>query len=165
MKTNGVQRVLGIDPGTGRMGWAILEGNNTRQELIACGCEETDKFLSPGERLVQLMVKLESLVAEYQPTAASVEEIFFFKNAKTIIRVSESRGVVVSTLVRAKVPVYDYTPLQVKQSVSGYGRADKNQVQQMVKVILKLKAVPKPDDAADACAVALTHLFTNQLLK
>jgi crossover junction endodeoxyribonuclease RuvC len=154
-------RVLGVDPGYGRFGWAILEGNRSHQTLTACGCEETAAGLEAPERYLKVQVKLEQLIAEYQPEAAAVESLFFFKNAKTVIKVSESRGVVVVTLAQAGIKTYDYTPLQVKQAVTGYGRAEKEQVQKMVKAILKLKAVPKPDDAADAGAVGLTYLFTN----
>jgi crossover junction endodeoxyribonuclease RuvC len=93
-----------------------------------------------------------------------VEELFFFKNQKTVMQVGQARGVIVVSLVQAQVPVFEYTPLQVKQSVTGYGRAEKQQVQMMVKSILKLKTIPRPDDAADAVAVALTHLFTNRAL-
>jgi crossover junction endodeoxyribonuclease RuvC len=154
-------RVLGIDPGTGRMGWAFVEGNRVRQALVACGCVETEAGLSSSRRLEILFDALGKLIEEYGPDEAAVEEIYFFKNAKTVIRVSEARGVVILGLTKYQLPVFDYTPLQVKQAVTGYGRAEKKQVQMMVKSILKLDTVPKPDDAADAVAVALTHFFTN----
>ena len=154
--------MLGIDPGYGRFGWAVLEGNRAKQALIECGCEETASDAASPQRYLTILERLEGLLEEFKPEEAAVETLFYFKNAKTVIKVSESRGVVVMGLARAKVKVHDYTPLQVKQAVTGYGRAEKSQVQTMVKAILKLKAVPKPDDAADAVAVALTHLFTNQ---
>lgn len=158
-------RILGIDPGYGRFGWAILEGNRAKQTLISCGCEETSAKDEASRRYLQVVEKLESLIKEYQPDEAAIESIFFFKNAKTVIKVAESRGVVVVGLARAKIKTFDYTPLQVKQAVTGYGRAEKQQVQTMVKAILKLEAVPKPDDAADAVAVGLTHLISNLVLK
>jgi crossover junction endodeoxyribonuclease RuvC len=161
---NGYMKVLGIDPGYGRFGWAVVKGNRAKQSLVACGCEETPSGEAAPERYLTVFVRLEKLIAEYQPDEAAVESLFYFKNAKTVIKVSESRGVVVVGLARANIKVYDYTPLQVKQTVTGYGRAEKFQIQMMVKTILKLKEVPKPDDAADAVAVALTHLFTDNRL-
>lgn len=155
-------RVLGIDPGYGRFGWSVLEGNRSRQGLIACGCEETPPEVDPPQRYLQIQTKLEKIIEEFRPEAAAVESLFYFKNAKTVIKVSESRGVVVVGLAKAGIAVFDYTPLQVKQTVTGYGRAEKAQVQSMVKVILKLKEIPRPDDAADAVAVGLTHLFTER---
>jgi crossover junction endodeoxyribonuclease RuvC len=160
-----IMKVLGIDPGYGRFGWAVLEGNRARQTLLACGCEETLASAGAPSRYLAILEKLEGLIEEFKPEEAAVETLFFFKNAKTVIKVSESRGVVVVGLVRAGVAVYDYTPLQVKQTVTGYGRAEKQQIQTMVKAILKLKEVPKPDDAADAVAVGLTHLMTNQEIR
>ncbi|OGV96143.1 crossover junction endodeoxyribonuclease RuvC [Microgenomates group bacterium RBG_16_45_19] len=158
-------RVLGIDPGYGRFGWAVVDGNKVNQRLIACGCEETPPKADAAVRYLQVQERLERLIQEYRPEEAAVESLFYFKNAKTVIKVSESRGVVVVVLARAKVLVADYTPLQVKQAVTGYGRAEKSQVQVMVKAILKLETVPKPDDAADAVAVALTHFFTQARLR
>ncbi len=144
------------------MGWAVLSGNRIKQTVVDFGCYETDKQMAAGDRLVLIAQKLNELLKIYQIDQAGVEELYFFKNAKTVIRVAEARGVIVETLRRASVPVYDYTPLQIKQAVSGYGRASKQQVQQMVKSVLGLRAAPKPDDAADAVAVALTHFFTNR---
>jgi crossover junction endodeoxyribonuclease RuvC len=152
-------KVLGIDPGTGRMGWAIVEGNRARQTLVACGCEDTPKTMTQADRLVNLWEKIAVLIEEHHPDCGAVEDLFFFKNAKTVIRVAESRGVVVAGITREHLTVYDYSPLQIKKAITGYGKAEKVQVQMMVKTILKLPAVPKPDDAADAVAVALTHLF------
>jgi crossover junction endodeoxyribonuclease RuvC len=155
-------KVIGIDPGYGRFGWAILDGNKVNQVLVSFGCEETLLGDTAPSRYLQVLVKLEELIKTYKPVEAAVESLFYFKNAKTVIKVSESRGVVVVGLARAGIKIFDYTPLQVKQTVTGYGRAEKTQVQTMVKAILKLKEVPKPDDAADAVAVGLTHLFYNQ---
>jgi crossover junction endodeoxyribonuclease RuvC len=157
-----IQKVLGIDPGTGRLGWAVVRGNRINQELEEYGCIETKKGLGSARRLELVYEGLESLIEKFKPDVSAVEELYFFKNQKTVIRVGEARGVAVVCLARNKIPVFDYTPLQIKQSVTGYGRADKKQVQLMVKNILKLKTIPRPDDAADAVAVALTHLFFNQ---
>lgn len=157
-------KVLGIDPGYGRFGWSILDGNRARQTLVACGCEETPSTAGQAQRYLQIQARLAKIIEEYKPEEAAVESLFYFKNAKTVIKVSESRGVVVVKLAQEGIRAYDYTPLQIKQAVTGYGRAEKGQVQTMVKAILKLKEVPKPDDAADAVAAALTHLFTNTQL-
>jgi crossover junction endodeoxyribonuclease RuvC len=158
-------RVLGIDPGTGRMGWAIVEGNRSKQALVACGCAETKANGDPALRLVELYRSIEKVIEEYKPESAAVEDLFFFKNAKTVIGVAEARGMVVTLCGLQDLAVYDYTPLQVKQTITGYGRAEKQQVQLMVRTMLKMKETIKPDDAADAVAVGLTHLIFNQVLR
>jgi crossover junction endodeoxyribonuclease RuvC len=139
-----------------------VEGNRSKQSLIECGCIETASNAAAPDRLAMIYDEIVKLVEEYGPDESAVEELYFFKNQKTVMQVGQARGVIVVALTKAGLPVYDYTPLQVKQSVSGYGRADKRQVQQMVKAILNLERVPKPDDAADAVAVALTHLMFNK---
>lgn len=161
-KTN---RVIGIDPGTGRLGWAIVEGNRARQSLIACGCLETKANGKTSLRLVELHHGLEKIIEEYKPDTAAVEDIFFFKNAKTVISVAEARGMVITLMSLRNMEVFDYTPLQIKQTITGYGRADKAQVEMMVKSMLKMKGSIKPDDAADAVAAGLTHLIFNQVLR
>lgn len=159
-------RVLGIDPGYGRTGWSVVEGNRAKQTLVACGCFETTVNSEHAGRLQLIYTKMQELVAEFSPDEAAVEDLFFATNAKTAIRVGEARGVIVVALAQKGLIAHNYTPLQVKRAVTGYGAADKKQIQQMVKTILKLTEVPKPDDAADAIAVALTHFFTNaQLLR
>ena len=158
-------KVLGIDPGYGRVGWAVLEGDQTRQQVVDWGCVETASDAARAKRLGCVYERLEGLVREFRPDEVAVEEIYFFKNQKTVIRVGEARGVILICMEKLGLPVYDYTPLQVKLAVTGYGKADKKQVQIMVKSILQLKEVPKPDDAADAVAVALTHMFTNKELR
>lgn len=155
-------KVLGIDPGFGRMGWAIVEGNRSKQVLVECGCLETAAADSLETRLIEIDSFIGELVEKFKPDEAAAEELYFFKNQKTVMGVGMARGVIVVALTRAKLPVYHYTPLQVKSTVAGYGKADKKQVQMLVKATLKLKEVPRPDDAADACAVALTHMFMGQ---
>ena len=152
-------RILGVDPGFGRLGWAIVESHGQTLELVQCGCFETkgggkieDRLLAVGDEIVRL-------TKAYKPDAAGVEDLFYFKNAKTVINVAQSRGVVIVELTRLKIPTKSFTPLQIKSSVSGNGHADKKQVQNMVKRLLKLPEVPKPDDAADACAVAIALAF------
>lgn len=150
--------ILGIDPGYGRLGWGVIEG----EIMIASGCIET-KPAAEEKRLEQLFIQLNQLFKQHQPEAVAVEKLFWFKNQTTVFGVAQSRGAVLLAAAQNKLPVFSYTPLQIKQAVTGYGRADKNQVQQMVKSILKLKTIPRPDDAADALAVALTHDFSRRL--
>ncbi|KKU14354.1 MAG: Crossover junction endodeoxyribonuclease RuvC [Microgenomates group bacterium GW2011_GWC2_45_8] len=152
-------RILGVDPGTARLGWGVING----EEMVSCGCVETKAGLAEETRLKILFEKLNQLIKQYQPEAAAVEKLFFFKNQTTVISVAQSRGVVLLACAQNHLPVFSYTPLQIKQAVTGYGRAEKNQVQQMVRSILKLKSIPRPDDAADALAVALTHEFSHKL--
>jgi len=158
-------KVLGIDPGFGRMGWAIVEGNRSRQNLVECGCLETSPTDSLNVRLEEIFDQISELVDKHHPDAAAVEELYFFKNAKTVMGVGQARGVILVALVKKKVAAFNYTPLQIKRCIAGYGQADKKQMQMMVKSQLKLKAVPKSDDAADAMAAALTHFFINSQLR
>lgn len=151
-------KILGVDPGTARLGWGVIDN----EIMIACGCVETAAKLPEETRLTLLFKKLNQLINKYQPEAMAVEKLFFFKNQTTIIPVAQSRGVILLAAGQIHLPVFSYTPLQIKQAVTGYGRAQKHQVQQMVKSILKLKSIPKPDDAADALAVALTHEFSHK---
>lgn len=152
-------KVLGIDPGTGRLGWAILKKEGSKEELIDCGCFETKTNSPQPDRLVKIFDFLTKLIDQHQPDVAAIENLFFANNAKTVMSVSESRGVVVLACRRAGLDIFNYTPLQIKSALTGHGQADKKQVQYMVVQILKLKATPQPDDTADAVAAALTHFF------
>ncbi len=156
-------RILGIDPGIGRMGWGVIDTQGSRLEAVKYGCLETPSTLPVGERLVLIQEFLVKLIKEEKPEAAGVEELFFNTNAKTAFLVGQARGVVLYTLAKNNVPVAIYTPLQVKIAVTGYGRAEKNQIGQMVKTLLHLTSIPKPDDTADALAIALTHSFSSKL--
>ena len=155
--------ILGIDPGTATTGYGVIENNQGKVKAVDYGCILTDKKMKMPERLDFLGEELKKIIKEYKPQAMAVEELFFFKNAKTIITVGQARGVILFVGKNASkniskktgLDIYEYTPLQVKQAVVGYGRADKKQVQQMVKAILGLNEIPKPDDAADALAVAI----------
>jgi len=151
-------RVLGIDPGTATVGWAVIEEKNGILLPVAFGHIATSKDKSEENRLAEISADLASIIKKYKPEEAAVEQLFFFKNQKTIIQIGQSRGATLLTLEQKGVRIASYTPLQVKQSVTGYGKAEKKQVQLMVKNILKLKAIPKPDDAADAIAIAICHL-------
>ena len=149
------QIILGIDPGYARAGWSILEKNGCDLTLIKYGCIETPKEMQHAERLEFLNTELDKIIKKYKPQILAIEDLFFFKNLKTAIKVAEARGVILMTAFNSKLEIKEYTPLQIKQALTGYGRADKNQIQQMVKMILKLKKIPQPDDAADAVAVAI----------
>jgi crossover junction endodeoxyribonuclease RuvC len=151
-------RVLGIDPGTATTGWAIVEDDKKSPRLVACGCVNTSKLKTDADRLVEIGKDVRSLIKKYKPQEAAIEDLFFFKNLKTAITVAQARGVILYEIKKNIIPLFSYTPLQVKQALTGYGRADKNQIQLMVKNILKLKTIPKPDDAADAIAIAICHL-------
>jgi crossover junction endodeoxyribonuclease RuvC len=162
MKNNNL-KVLGIDPGTATTGWAILSEFNGKISPLVYGHIETSKEKSDEERILEISRDLKEIIEKYQPTEAGVEDIFFFKNQKTIITVAQARGAVLLTLGQNNVRVSSYTPLQVKQAITGYGRADKKQMQEMTKSILKLEELPKPDDTADAIAIAICHINSRKL--
>lgn len=150
-------KILGIDPGTATVGWGVIESSKGKTTCIAFGHISTSKELTPEKRLAEIADDLQAIVERYQPEEAAVEELFFFKNQKTIISVAQARGVILLTLENLRVSIFGYTPLEVKQALTNYGRADKSQVQLMVKALLKLPSIPKPDDTADALAIALCH--------
>lgn len=150
-------RVLGIDPGIATVGFGVVESGNNRQKLIACGAVRTPAGADFAARLDSIFEDIGELIRKFSPDSVAVEELFFNTNAKTGIAVAQGRGVILLAAYRAGVPVYEYTPLQVKQAVAGYGRADKKQVIEMVRRLLAMREPPKPDDAADALAIALCH--------
>ena len=150
-------KILGLDPGTAITGWGIITEREKQPVVQAYGCIETHKFKSTCERLGEIAHDLEEIILTYQPDEVAVEDLFFFKNLKTAVKVAQARGVLLLVPTKQKIPVFEYTPLQVKQALTGYGRADKQQIQHMVKNILCLKNIPKPDDAADALAIAICH--------
>jgi crossover junction endodeoxyribonuclease RuvC len=156
-------KVLGIDPGTGRLGWAVLEKTGGKEKLLEYGCVETVAHTALGIRLAKIFTDLNKVIAIHQPNEAAMEELFFSKNITTAISVSHARGVALLATTLAGLPTAGYTPNQIKQAVTGYGKADKKQVQKMVGMILGIKETIKPDDAADAVAVALTHLAMGNL--
>ena len=147
--------ILGIDPGTALIGIGLVEYQNKKLILKDYQCLKTDRRSSTAERLSDLYGQLNKIIKKYRPAVIAVEELFFFKNLKTVMKVSQARGVILLAAAQQKIPVYEFTPLQVKQALTGYGRAEKNQIQQMVKAIFCLKEIPRPDDAADALAVAI----------
>ena len=151
-------RVLGIDPGIATIGFGVLESEKNSHKLIKCGVITTPAHTSLSSRLEQIYDDMLQILELFQPDAVSIEELFFNTNITTGIAVAHGRGVILLACRKAGVQVFEYTPLQVKQSVAGYGRAEKRQVMDMVKRICQLPAAPKPDDAADAVALAICHV-------
>ena len=150
-------RILGIDPGIATIGFGVLESEKNKHKLLKCGVITTPAHTSLSSRLEQIYDDMLQLLDLFQPEAVSIEELFFNTNITTGIAVAHGRGVILLACRKAGVKVYEYTPLQVKQSVVGYGRAEKKQVMDMVKRICSLPAPPRPDDAADAVALAICH--------
>lgn len=155
-------RAIGIDPGIETVGYAIVEETNENTSLVDFGCIITPRHLTTAERLLIIQQDLLELIKKYNPAIAGVESIFFQNNAKTVISVAQARGVILSTLQNSNITIIEPTPLQVKMQITGDGKADKIQVQTMLKRIFSLDALPKPDDAADAIAIALYALSQHQ---
>ena len=151
-------KILGIDPGMAIVGYALIETNCIDKiELITSGSIQTDKRLSDSKRLLEIFNDLSEIVNKYNPDCASVENLFFFKNQKTVIPVAEARGVILTVLEKFNIPSFSYTPMEVKQVLTGYGRAEKKEVEQMVKLTLQTEQLPKLDDTVDAIAIAICH--------
>ena len=145
-------RILGIDPGVAIVGFGLIESDHGSLRMLQYGAGQ-----SLAARLLQISRDMEELIDAFRPDEMSIEELFFSKNITTGIAVAHARGVILCAAEKKRLPIYEYTPMQVKQAVVGYGLADKKQVMDMTKRLLKLKAVPRPDDAADALAIALCH--------
>ena len=150
-------RILGIDPGIATVGFGVIESDRGQQRMIQYGAITTQAGLPLATRLVQIGNDLEKLIGQFQPDELAIEELFFSKNITTGIAVAHGRGVVLYTAEKMQIPIYEYTPMQVKQAVVGYGLAEKKQVMDMTRRLLKLKSIPRPDDAADALAIAICH--------
>lgn len=158
-------RILGIDPGTATTGFAILENINGNMRLLTYGCIKTDKTSPAQNRLQEISQDLDHLITKFKPNFASVEKLFFKTNVKTAISVAQARGVILQKITEHGLALKEYTPLEVKMLICGYGKADKKMVQQMVKIILNLAQIPKPDDAADAIALAICLSNSLALMK
>lgn len=150
-------KILGIDPGMAIVGYGMIEVDNNTMKLITSGSIQTDKKLDDSKRLLEIYNDLSQIVERYKPDSASVEQLFFFKNQKTIIPVAEARGVILTVLEKYGIPAYSYTPMEVKQVLTGYGRAEKKEVEQMVRLALLDINLPKLDDTVDAIAIAICH--------
>jgi len=155
--------IIGIDPGTATTGYGVIRTKNKKLKMknnLSCldyGCIKTSQKFSDGERLKKINQELNKIIRKYKPKVLAVEKIFFFKNLKTAMPVSQAKGVILLTASRKKIPVYEFTPLQVKMVIGGYGRTEKKEIQKKIKTILNLKEIPKPDDAADALAIAVCY--------
>ena len=154
-------RVLGIDPGYAIVGWGVVEYIGNRFAPIGYGAVITEKDTPFEQRLVEIYEGVLDICKRYQPEALSIEKLYYQHNQTTVIGVAEARGVILLAAAQCGVPIYEYTPMQVKQAITGYGKAVKKQVQEMPRVLLHLPAVPKPDDTADALAMAITFCHTN----
>ena len=155
-------RIIGIDPGYAITGFGVIEYNGNHFELIKAGAIETKAGVPFPNRLQKIYDDMTDLIEEYKPDAISIEELFFNTNTTTAIGVAQGRGAVLIAASKTATPIYEYTPLQVKQSITGYGRADKKQVQMMVKALLGLEKIPKLDDTTDAMAIAICHAHSNK---
>lgn len=155
-------KILGIDPGTATTGFGVIAKQGDRLSFVDAGVITTHPNEEMHRRLVRIDECMEQLITEHKPDMVVVELLYFATNVTTAITVGQARGVVLLAAGRHNLPLHEYTPLQVKQAVTGYGKADKKQIQEMVKMILKLDGIPKPDDAADGLAIAITH--ANQLV-
>ncbi|MDD3882385.1 MAG: crossover junction endodeoxyribonuclease RuvC [Eubacteriales bacterium] len=152
--------VMGIDPGLALMGWSIIECEKSRMRLVNYGCLTTYAHTPTPMRLKSLMAGMRDLITTYKPDEIAFEELFFARNVTTAFTVGAARGVAITAAAEYTEKLYEYTPMQIKQAVVGYGRAEKKQIQNMVKLMLRMDEIPQPDDAADAIACAITHINT-----
>ena len=151
-------RIIGIDPGLAIVGYSILDTNENECILTTSGSIQTDKTKSDASRLFEIQTDLQTIIDKYKPQTAGIEKLFYFKNQKTIIPVAEARGVILSVLEKNNIPIYEYTPIEVKQMITGYWRASKNEVAKLVEMSVKYKKLPKLDDTVDSIAIALCCL-------
>lgn len=158
-------RIFGIDPGMAIVGYSILDIDGDKYKLVASGSIQTSKKLSESARLLEIFKDMKELINTYEPDVASVEKLFFFKNQKTIMPVSQARGVILTVLEMLEVPMFEYTPLVVKQVLTGYGRASKDEVANLVTLALKGQTMPKLDDTVDAIAIAICHARSAESLE
>lgn len=156
-------RIIGIDPGTGILGFGVIDVKRSEISMVDAGVIRTPVHENDAVRLLTIYDELTAIIADSRPAVMSVERLFFSRNITTAMTVSQARGVVLLCAMQAKLEIFEYTPMQIKQAVTGYGSADKKQMQEMVKILLKLKQIPKPDDAADALAAAITHSMQMKL--
>ena len=154
-------RIFGIDPGSDRTGYGCVETDGSRHRIVVCGAISTPALAAFPEKLLKIHEQLAALIAECRPDCVAIENLFHATNVRSALKLGHARGVAMLAAVEAGVPVVEYTPAEVKRAVVGYGRAEKHQVQQMVKLILGLSAIPSPHDAADALAVAICHVHSS----
>lgn len=155
-------RIIGIDPGTGILGFGVIDVRLGKTKMVTAGVITTPAHTPIDERLEDVFDSLTEIIAETKPDVMSIEKLFFGQNVTTAMSVAQARGVAMLTGRKGKLPIAEYTPMQIKQTLTGYGKADKKQMQEMVRMQLGLKEVPKPDDAADALAAAITHAMMSR---
>lgn len=151
-------KILGIDPGMAIVGYSIVDFDGTDVVLLNSGSIKTSKNNTESQRLLEIFEDITTLIEKYQPDIASIEKLFFFKNQKTVMPVAAARGVIMMALEKCSIPTFEYTPMEVKQTLTGYGRADKKEVEQMVKIALNCKILPSLDDTVDSMAIAICHI-------
>ena len=156
-------RILGIDPGLAIVGYSVLDIEKDDNILVSSGSIQTDKNKSDAERLFEIMTDMQTIIDKYKPNVASVEKLFYFKNQKTVIPVAEARGVILAILQKNNIKIAEYTPIEVKQMITGYGRASKDEVAKIVQMSIKYNKLPKLDDTLDSIAIALCYSRTNML--
>ena len=154
-------RILGIDPGLAIVGYSLLDINKEEYILETSGSIQTDKTKTDAQRLLEIENDMQTIINMYKPDVASIEKLFYFKNQKTVIPVAEARGVILSILEKNKIPIFEYTPIEVKQVITGYGRATKEEVAKIVEMSVKYKKLPKLDDTLDSIAIALCYSRNN----
>ncbi len=154
-------RILGIDPGLAIVGYSIIDKEKDEHLLISSGSIQTDKNKTDAQRLLEIETDMQTIIDKYKPDFASIEKLFYFKNQKTVIPVAEARGVILSVLQKNSIPVSEFTPIEVKQMITGYGRASKDEVAKIVRMLIKYKKLPKLDDTLDSIAIALCFSRNN----
>ncbi len=155
--------ILGIDPGFGRIGWGLIKDERGKQSLINYDCIETNPNIKLEARIAHIFKDITAIIRKHKPSTIASEELFFGTNVTTALSVGQARGVIMLAAYQNQIPTYLYKPVEIKMAVTGYGSASKAQIQKMVKLILKLDSIPKPDDAADALAIALTHCYSQKM--
>ena len=150
-------KILGIDPGMAIVGYSVIEYDGKDSVLLHSGSIQTQKGTRESARLLEIFEDMNIIVDKYKPDTAAIEKLFFFRNQTTVMPVAHARGVILTVLEKFNIPIYEYTPMEVKQVLTGYGRADKKEVEQMVKLSLGVENLPKPDDTVDSIAIAICH--------
>ena len=150
-------KILGIDPGMAIVGYSVIEYDGNTPVLLHSGSVQTSKDLKESQRLLEIFNDMNTIVEKYKPDAAAIEKLFFFRSHTTVMPVAHARGVILTVLEKFKIPIFEYTPIEVKQVLTGYGRADKKEVEQMVKIALQTDTLPKLDDTVDSIAIAICH--------
>ena len=150
-------KILGIDPGLGIVGYSVLDYDGKSIKLLHSGSIQTQKGVRESARLLEIFEDMNTIVSKYKPDVAAIEKLFFFRNQTTVMPVAHARGVIITVLEKFKVPIYEYTPMEVKQVLTGYGRANKKEVEQMVKLSLEVESLPKLDDTVDSIAIGICH--------